>query len=327
MIFLSIDGGASLTRGVLFTETGEVRGYSETEATSLSRMDVDAARILGDFILKLVSGAGLVLEDIGLVNVGVAGISNEDARERLFRELDRMRVTERAIVASDVEAAFETVWGASPGVLVCVGTGAIGWARDEQGNSYRASGRGPQMGGDPGSGFWLGKTALVHLIMHEQAEDNDLDILRERVMQTYGVDTIEAAARIAGEAEHMISRTAQLGRIICELAAEHNEVALAIVQEGTQSLADDLLHMIEEAGLRQDRMEIGINGSIIVKHAIFRQVLANALSYDIPDISWKPPEIDPVFGAGLIAARINHITVDMDQLTSNWSDYHFRSPS
>ncbi|UCD38048.1 MAG: hypothetical protein JSW54_00755 [Fidelibacterota bacterium] len=327
MIILSIDGGASRTRGVLFTETGEIRLHLETEATSLSRPDADSARILGRFIPQLAEGAGLDLNDIVLVNVGVAGVSNLDARERLFKELDRLGLTDRAIVTSDVEAAYEVVWGNAPGALVCVGTGAIGWARDTEGNTYRASGRGPQMGGDPGSGFWMGKTALVHLIMNEQASDEELDTLRSRVMETYQAASVEEAARIAGEASDMVARTALLGQVICELAGEDNEVALAILQEGTQSLAEDLLHMIEEAGLRSERMEIGINGSIITKNAIFQRLLADALSYDIPDITWRLPEIDPSFGAGLIAAHINDISVNIDVLKKNWRESHFRTSS
>ena len=332
MIILSIDGGASRTRGVLFTETGEVRHYQETEATSLSRSDADAPGILGGFIQELVTQAGLGLEDVNLVNVGVAGVSNLDARDRLFRELDRLGLSDRAIVTSDVEAAYEVVWGDAPGVLVCVGTGAIGWARDEQGNTYRASGRGPQLGGDPGSGYWMGKTAMVHLIMsegslagNEEAEDKVLDELRHRVMETYGVESVEEAARITGEAADMVARTALLGQVVCDLAEEGNDVALAILQEGTQGLADELLQMIDKAGLRREKMTIGINGTIIINSAVYRQIMADALSYDLPDITWLPPEIDPAFGAGLIAARLNHIAIDRDSLKKNWSEHHLLS--
>jgi N-acetylglucosamine kinase-like BadF-type ATPase len=136
---------------------------------------------------------------------------------------------------------------------------------------------------------------------------------------------VEEAARIAGEAEDMVARTARLGRVICELAEEGNDVALAILQEGTQGLADDLLQMVDKAGLRRDKMTIGINGNIIINSAVYRQILASALSYDLPDIAWRPPEIDPVFGAGLIAARVNRIAVDMDALKKNWSEYHLHT--
>jgi len=334
MLLLSIDGGASRTRGVLFTEAGDVRHYQETEATSLSRPDADSPMILGRFIEELATQAGLGLEEVGMVNVGMAGVSNLDARDRLFRELDRLQLSDRAIVTSDVEAAYEVVWGDAPGVLVCVGTGAIGWARDNQGDTYRASGRGPQLGGDPGSGYWMGKTAMVHLIMsegslagNEEAEDEDLDVLRRRVMETYDAESLEEAARIAGEAEDMVTMTARLGRVICQLAEEDNDVALTILQEGTQGLADDLLQMIDEAGLRSEKMTIGINGSIIINSASYRRILASALNYDLPDIAWRSPEIDPVFGAGLIAARLNDITIDRDTLIKNWSGHHVLSPS
>ncbi|UCH63177.1 MAG: hypothetical protein JSU77_01620 [Fidelibacterota bacterium] len=327
MIILSIDGGASRTRGVLFTEAGEVCLYQETEGTSLSRPDIDAPKILGGFIEELATQAGLGLRDVDMVNVGVAGVSNLDARERLFRELDRHQLSDRAIVTSDAEAAYEAVWGDAPGTLVCVGTGAIGWARDDQGKTYRASGRGPQMGGDPGSGYWMGKTAMVHLIMNEGAEGDDLGVLRRRVMETYGARSVEEAARIAGEAKDMVTMTARLGTVICELSEEGNDVALAILQEGTQGLADELLQMIDRAGLRRKKMTVGINGSIVINSASYRQILANALSYDLPEIVWRSPEIDPVFGAGLIAARLNEITIDRDTLIKTWSRHLVLSPS
>jgi len=208
-----------------------------------------------------------------------------------------------------------------------VGTGAIGWARDEQGRTYRASGKGSQLGGDPGSGYWMGKTVMVHLIMNEGTEENDLGVLRRRVMETYGAKSVEEAARIAGEAEDMVTTTARLGKVICELSEDGNDVALAILQEGTQGLAEELLQMIDRAGLRSKKMTIGINGSIIINSASYRGMLASAFSYDLPDIAWRPPEIDPVFGAGLIAARLNDTTIDRDTLIRNWSGHHVLSPS
>jgi N-acetylglucosamine kinase-like BadF-type ATPase len=282
---------------------------------------------LGNFVQDLADKSGYGLEKINLFNIGVAGVTNLDARERLFKEIDRLRLTERTLVTSDVEAAYETVWGNEAGVLVCVGTGAIGWARDAEGNSYRASGRGPQLGGDPGSGYWMGKAAMVSMIMNEAAEGEDLDMLREKVLATYDTTTIEEAARIAGEAEDMVARTALLGGVICDLAAEGNDIALGIIQEGTQGLAEELLEMIDTAGLRSGKMTLGINGSVVVKNTVFRESLADAMSFDIPQITWQEPEIDPAFGAGLIGARLRQIEIDLETLKANWSKTHLRSHS
>ncbi|MEE9162555.1 MAG: BadF/BadG/BcrA/BcrD ATPase family protein [Candidatus Neomarinimicrobiota bacterium] len=325
MIILSIDGGASRTRGVLFTEGGEVRLMLETEATSLSRADADTPRLLSSFIEELASQAGLALEQIELVNVGVAGVSGEEPRERLFKELDRLGVADRAIITSDVESAYEAFWGEAPGVLVCVGTGAIGWARDADGSTHRASGRGPQLGGDPGSGFWLGKQAMVRLITSEGSQDPQLEDFAQRIAAAANAETLEEAARFIGEAPDMIAATASLGGPVCELAEEANDVALAILQEGTQHLGDELLALVDAAGLREDSMGIGMNGGIIAHNPIFRKLLAEAMSYNIPRIEWLPMELDPVFGAGLIAARLNGIVVDLDALKQNWSRHHLQS--
>ena len=325
MIVLSIDGGATRTRGVLFTENGEVRLYRETEATSLSRPDADASQLLGAFIEELPVEVGFSLPDVGIVGVGVAGVSNLDARERLFKELDRLGLSDRVLVTSDVEAAYEAVWGDAPGVLVCVGTGTIAWARDVAGNTFRASGRGPQAGGDPGSGYWMGKTAMIHLIMNEQSGEQDLVTLRGKVMEIYGAETFEEAARMAGEVGDQLSTVARMGRVICELAEEGNDVALAIVQEGTQSLGEEVLQLVDKAELRREELTVGIHGSIISRSAIFRRMLTSAMVYDIPKITWRPPVIDPVFGAGLIGARLHQIPIDLDALIESWGAYHLQT--
>ncbi|MEE9465780.1 MAG: BadF/BadG/BcrA/BcrD ATPase family protein, partial [Candidatus Neomarinimicrobiota bacterium] len=154
---ISIDGGATRSRGVVFTSDGAILKYREIAGTSLSRPAGDSPQRLGTFLQELATAVDMSLADIQSINVGVAGVTNLDARERLFKELDRLHLGERAMVTSDVEAAYEVCWGDRPGVVVCVGTGAICWARDSDGQTHRASGRGPAAGGDPGSGYWLGR--------------------------------------------------------------------------------------------------------------------------------------------------------------------------
>ncbi|MCK4577272.1 MAG: hypothetical protein KAU50_00690, partial [Candidatus Marinimicrobia bacterium] len=300
-----------------FTSSGDILARLVGDAGSLSRPEGDSPQILADFITNLVSAAGLELAHLDSVNLGVAGITNDDAREQLFKELDRLRLSDRIMVASDVEAAYEVVWGADPGVLACVGTGAICWARGTDGSTYRSSGLGPGVGGDPGSGYWLGRNVMVQLMMNENAEDDHLAQVRQEVISYYGARTFEQAAAIAGDSAHQITRVAGMAEMVCRLAAEGNELALSLVQEGTQALSDDLLGLIDEAGLRRDDMTIGIHGSIIVKSEVFIDLLGRALSYDFKSIKWKQPEFDPVFGAAFIAAGLNDFAINRTSLKAN----------
>ncbi len=325
MNILSIDGGATRTRGVIFTDEGEIVHYRETGGTSLSHHDDDITTVLAGFVTELAQGAGLALDDVHMANIGVAGVSDQDARERLFGAFDKVALSDRTVITSDVEAAYEVVWADQPGVLVCVGTGAIGWAHDAQGQTYRASGRGPQVGGDPGSGYWMGKRLMVQLIMNEDADDEEISVVRSRVMAEYNTENFEEATRIAGETGEHIATVARLGRIVCELAAAGNDLALAVLQEGTQGLGEVLAHMIEVAGLRHDAMTLGMSGGIITRSEIYRRMLGEALCYDVPEIAWQGPEIDPVFGAALIAARLNDVPLDRNRLKESWSRYHLRA--
>lgn len=319
MYFISIDGGASKSRGVLFTDAGEILSYAETMGSSLSRTDINAPEILLDFAKVIASDASVELSKVESINLAVAGVSNEAARKALFKALNESNLEDRSLVTSDAEASFEVIFGSAPGAVINVGTGAICWARDEEGISHRASGLGYAMGGDPGSGYWLGRMAMMRLIMQEDVSDANLDAVRGGIIELVGGETFEEASTKLGETSNHMQIVARIGHIICDAAAKENEFALGIIQEGTQLLADDFLGMVESAGLRSDKMEIGINGSIIQKSSLFRQILKSALMYDIPEIIWKQGKLTPAFGAALLAIRMNEIPINFEQLLKNWS--------
>ena len=156
-IYLSIDGGASRTQGVIFNDQGNSLGYAETTGSSLAVRGINSPQVISEFLTQLTTDAHIALDDIQSINLGLAGVSNLDGRERLFKELDRLRLSDRVMLASDVEAAYEVCWADKPGILLCVGTGAIVLGKDDAGQSHRASGLGPDLGGDPGSGYWMGR--------------------------------------------------------------------------------------------------------------------------------------------------------------------------
>ncbi len=320
MYFISIDGGASKSRGVLFTDAGEILSYAETMGSSLSRTDIDAPAMLIDFAQALATGASVELPKVESINLAVAGVSNEDARKALFKALAESNLADRTLVTSDAEASFEVIFGPAPGAVINVGTGAICWARDDEGNSHRASGLGSAMGGDPGSGYWLGRMTMMRLIMQEDVSDASLDAVRNGIMELVDVETFEAASMKLGEVTNHMQIVARIGHIICEEAAKENDFALGIIQEGTQLLADDFLGMVDSAGLRSDQMEIGINGSIIQKSSLFREILKSALMYDIPEITWKQSKLSPAFGAALLAIRMNELPINFEKLLENWSN-------
>ena len=288
---------------------------------------INSPQVISDFLTQLTVQAQVELDQIQAINLGLAGVSNLDGRERLFKKLDSMRLSDRVMLTSDVEAAYEVCWADKPGILMCVGSGAIILGKDDAGHSHRASGLGPDVGGDPGSGYWMGKKTLVHLLMNENADDRDIDVVRQSILDLYGTDSLERAAAIAGDGDDHVFQVARLGAIVCALAERGNDVAMAILQEGTQGLADSLLEVLELIGMRGRAINLAIVGSVIEKSAMFRKTLEQALIYDLEKISWQTPQMPPVFGAGLIVCRIQKLPVDLAALKRSWSEYNLRTAS
>ncbi|MCH8024441.1 MAG: hypothetical protein IIB43_07010, partial [Candidatus Marinimicrobia bacterium] len=82
--------------------------------------------------------------------------------------------------------------------------------------------------------------------------------------------------------------------------------------------------VIDAAGLRAEELTSGTVGSVIEGSALFRRLLADAMSYDF-QIKWQPPDLGPVFGAGLIAARMNGWKIDLEALLNNWNESRVRA--
>ncbi|MBI4248339.1 MAG: hypothetical protein HY611_02460, partial [Elusimicrobia bacterium] len=61
-------------------------------------------------------------------------------------------------ITSDVEAAWWSAFHKPPGILILSGTGSIAYGIGRRNRSSRSGGHAPA-GGDPGSGYWIGRQA------------------------------------------------------------------------------------------------------------------------------------------------------------------------
>ncbi len=98
------------------------------------------------------------LPEPALVAVGAAGVYTPEERQRVRQALQRI-LEVPVVVLSDVEIAHYAAYGPQPGILLVAGTGAIAWARTDQGGEVRAGGYGLLLD-DEGSGAWIALKAL-----------------------------------------------------------------------------------------------------------------------------------------------------------------------
>ena len=90
-IFIGIDGGATKTKGVLFDISGSTLSSLTIRGSNLNIYKEAAAQRICNLIKSLIETSDIDLESINCIGLGIAGSSDKDGRDILFKELDRIK--------------------------------------------------------------------------------------------------------------------------------------------------------------------------------------------------------------------------------------------
>ena len=104
---IGIDGGASKTRGILMNEKGETLATEFDKGTNLTVYGETAAERIIHIISSLCRAAQISFDLLDAVGMGLAGASDQDGRDQVFRKLDALNLSKRTLIANDAEAAYE----------------------------------------------------------------------------------------------------------------------------------------------------------------------------------------------------------------------------
>ncbi|MDP6570696.1 MAG: BadF/BadG/BcrA/BcrD ATPase family protein [Candidatus Marinimicrobia bacterium] len=306
---IGIDGGASKTRGVLFSEKGETLASAVESGSNLAVYGELAGERIKSIIINLCQIANIPIDHIDAIGLGLAGASDEDGREMVFKVLDELKLSQRAIIANDAEAAYELNCPGDFGILVTVGTGVICISRNAEGNTIRTAGKGHD-NGDIGSGFWMGKQGMLHLSLNETAieGDGDLESMMEAFLSKYPEENFQDIVNNIYESSEAVAQIADFSEDILNLAECENELAVSIVQEASHAVAEYIIALTEEMNYTEKQIVLAGNGSVI-RNEFFRKSVNDDLRFQFPEIKWTFSAISPAYGAGIMAAKIQNVDV------------------
>lgn len=319
---IGIDGGATNSRGVLFTKTGVTLSTVLDRGTNIALDGESASKRISSMIEHLCEDAAINIEDVDAVGLGLAGASDKDGRDMVFKELDGLKLSRRSIIMNDAEASYEVSCPGGLGILVTVGTGVICIGRNEDSKICRVAGDGHAQG-DIGSGFWIGKKAIMEMALNESSVqgDDDLTQLMTHVLDKFESSDFNLAIEKTMDSEDSVPIIASLAEKIIDFAESGNEMALSIIQEGSSTIAEYILQLVHdlEITINDGSIILAANGSII-RNDFFRKTLNDALQFDFPNIKWTFSNISNAYGAGLLAARLHDVDVKLSQIID--SDYY-----
>lgn len=232
-LYLGLDGGGTGCRAVLADREGRILGRGEGGPCNIMS-DPDGARTaLMDCARQALGGRDPA--GVGAV-LGMAGVNTSGAAEWLPPLLP----FGRARVVQDAAIAAAGALGTADGIVAAMGTGSV-FIRQRGSEVVTIGGWGPVLG-DEGSGNWLGRRFLAHVLRAGDGLAADSPLVQDALSRHGGRNGIVAFARNAGgsdfgaEARHII-------------AAGEDPVARALLAEAAGLVAASIDALQRDAAL------------------------------------------------------------------------------
>ncbi len=311
---IGIDGGGTSTEGILFDSNGKPLAKLLVEGTNLYVYKEKAIKTILNLINQLLKSCDIDYSDISALGFGLAGVSDLSMRDLLLRELDKLGVGHKSLVISDIETAYQLLCPKGYGLLVSVGTGIVCMGRNQKGKSVKVAGKGHDQG-DVGSGYWIGKKIINYILLNQSSlsADNDMKEIFSVIKNILSITTINSLDSIFNNEGDIVNKTASIAKDVIKLAESGNDVALAVLQEGTTSVAEYILYLIDEIQYEKNDIMIAGHGSII-KNNFYRKLLNDALQFDLKNIRWVFSDLSTSYISGIISANCRNIKVSINDI-------------
>lgn len=283
-LYCCVDGGASNTRVALYDEAGHRLGLTVNGPTSLTVRGTEAWAEILDALENLSRAVALEGDYLPRVHfgVGLAGANNNAQRQRF---VDAAPPAGALRVSTDAYIAALGAHGGSPGAVIIIGTGSVGYRIEAAGRCRLVGGWGFPIG-DEGSGAWIGRRAVAQVA---QIVDTRF---RRRITEMH-----RAVMAVTGN-----SRDKLLDWLLAAPPARYAELAPLVVEHAGQG-DTAALEIVSEAGREIDALADALDASRSVPLALVGG-LAGPLDAFLPDRlrSWaRTPREEPINGALMLA--------------------------
>ena len=298
--FLGIDGGGSHTRAVMADADGRVIGSGVGASINPRHQDVPTIR---ERLCELARCArGSRAEPLSAAFLSLGGIStlaDAEAVEAIAAEIDELRGA-KVKVANDAIAALVGGLAGRPGMVLIAGTGSACYGVAGDGRTHWCGGW-EHRADDAGSAYWI---AIESLRAAVRVEDGRLppSALRDVVFNRWPLSEPRALAERLSRGDLDRASLATLAPEIIALAAS-DALAKSIVDRA----ADELAQMVAVTAARlfaTSPSELILTGGLARSGPPFTPLLVSRIEATAPGVKVVEPELPPVLGAVIEAARL-----------------------
>lgn len=310
---LAVDGGGTKSLAVLTDRQGQVLGRGHGGPSNYHGSGTEGAmRELAAAIREAIadldhSGGSPVVPDaekeaeveVECAVFALAGLDTESDRlaiTGLVQEALALLPLQvgHLIVENDGYAALLGATGGQPGILVIAGTGSIIYGIDEQGRTARAGGWGHRVG-DEGSGYWIGKQAVLAILRAYDGRGADTR-LKEWVLPYLGMEREEELFNWMYGSAYSIEKVSRLSRAVGQAASAGDKEAQRILSAAADELFYAAAAVIRHLSFHCDPFVAIMQGGVLQHESHVREALMRRIEAYAPHVQWDEARREPIYG-------------------------------
>jgi N-acetylglucosamine kinase-like BadF-type ATPase len=258
MHVLGIDAGGSKTVALLATLEGRVVAEGRTGGANLrTHGELVVEKTLHGVIDQVLDGHG---EQPVAVCLGIAGVDRHDDAATIRGVMRRLGFRDRTLIVNDALIALVAGAGEPMGLVIVAGTGSIAYGVNGGGLAARSGGWGPVLA-DEGSGYWIGRRALV-AVMRQADGRGPRTSLTPIVLERLGLSRADELVNEVYEGAERRQLVATLGPLVADARKNGDAVAAEIMNDAAAELVLAAASVVSRLEMRGDLFPTFLSGGM-----------------------------------------------------------------
>lgn len=302
-LVLGIDGGGTKTTALVMNEQGTVLSTGHSGPSNYDDIGLETTKKnLAMAVANARARANLPEKPFDAAFLGMAGVVSKTDRQLITQLAHDLNLATDACIKVDHDCRIALAGGLSgrPGIVLIAGTGSSCYGRTADGRHWRTGGWGSLIS-DEGSGFWLGRSALI-AVARDLDRRSTATVLTKPLLDYLGIAEPEQLLHriyVQGLSRQEI---AALAPMVLEAASNSDPVAIDLIKTGCRELAICVRAVRDQLGFGAST-ELVLAGGLF-RSDLYRGVLAEEVYSLVPSIKIVLPEHSPAHGAGLLALEL-----------------------
>jgi N-acetylglucosamine kinase-like BadF-type ATPase len=313
-MYLGVDGGGTKTAFVLVSQDGRLIARAMRGSCYHPEIGLEAVRaVLTDGIREVLTVAGIARDDVDHAFLGLPAFGEDPGADGTLLAMPSEILGEgRYTVGNDMVCSWAGALACTDGISVIAGTGSIAYG-EFAGRCARSGGWG-EVFGDEGSAYWIAREGLTVFarMCDGRLEPGPLQTLIREHFQLG--NNLDLAGHINGLSTNERSSIAALATVVAEAAAAGDTAAGELYARAAAELAQVIVAVRRNLGVPPDaELPVSYTGGVFQAGQIILRPLADELRL-AGRYTLAAPQLEPVIGAALYAARRKGVTLPLNSL-------------